>query len=132
MDLSACIPRDKHDTDAVQRAAAAIRAEPRKIAPVLPELLEWLQDANWPVAKPLAACLRNAGPELLPPLRRILNGKDGPWKYWVIELLAAQLPPDLLAGVRPDLARLARAPTTNDRIEEVHLAARAVLAAASA
>lgn len=45
MDLSASIPTDKHDLAAVANAA---RLGYPAINAILPELLEWLQDINWP------------------------------------------------------------------------------------
>src|SRR5688500_18615540 len=50
-DINSLVPRNKHDR---KRAAAAIAAGYPAVAPVLPEMLEWLQDMNWPVAQDLA------------------------------------------------------------------------------
>ncbi|WP_213546282.1 DUF5071 domain-containing protein [Vannielia litorea] len=127
MEPHPCLPTDKHDVEAVRRAAAL---SPVALEPLLPDLLEWLQDANWPVASPVADCLAGAGPALLPPLRRILRGDDGAWKYWLLELLPPRLPAPLFEALRPEIERLASAPTPEDRREEVHLAARGALAAA--
>ncbi|MBY6046679.1 DUF5071 domain-containing protein [Vannielia litorea] len=125
MSANACLPTDKHDIAAVHRAAALA---PEARTPLLPGLLEWVQDANWPVARPVADLLVAEGAALLPHLRVILQSEDAVWKYWLIELVIARLPPPDLAPLRPLLERLATAPGSADRAEEVHLAARAALA----
>ena len=53
-DHSIILPRDKHDTLAVRQLAEL--GYPI-ISPVLPELMKWLQDANWPVARPISDLL---------------------------------------------------------------------------
>ena len=124
-DLAACIPRDKHDHAAVARAAAA--GFPA-LNPILGDLLEWIQDANWPVAPQIAALLTNADAKIVAPVRAILTGTDGMWKYWTIELLIARASPDVFQDLCPDLERLATAPTRDDRECEADQAARSVLA----
>ena len=47
-------PRDKFDLDAV---AALAGVDGATLRPLLPDLLAWLQDANWPIAAPLADVL---------------------------------------------------------------------------
>lgn len=44
------LPRDKHDT---ANATALVAASWEIIEPVMPRILEWMQDLNWP-AKVLA------------------------------------------------------------------------------
>lgn len=94
----------------------------------VPELLEWLQDANWPVAEPVAFLLKEPGPEIIPHIQKILTGDDGSWKFWVIELLVRNLRFSILAELRDDLQRLANRPSKDDELEEVDRLARQVLA----
>jgi hypothetical protein len=51
---STCIPKNKGVLAAAQ---AAIDIGYPGVAPILPQLLEWLQDYNWPVAHMLAPFL---------------------------------------------------------------------------
>ena len=58
MNARECIPKDKHDLLALERA--------RELGfpllnEIIPDLLEWLQDGNWPVARPTATLLAEAG-----------------------------------------------------------------------
>lgn len=77
------VPRSKFDIETAERAAAT--GWPT-VEPVLPQLLEWLQDYNWPVARVLAPFVASIGEPLVPHLRPILDdeGQDAIWKYWII------------------------------------------------
>ena len=126
MHLTNCIPTDKHDHDAVARANAV--GFPN-LNPVLADLLEWIQDANWPIAPSIAALLIQAGPAVVQPIRAVLSGTDGMWKYWTVEMVVTRLPDPIFLALRPDLERLVAAPTDDDIDCEADLAARQALAA---
>lgn len=125
MDLTECIPKDKFDSDAVKRAAALGYPD---LNPILPDLLVWLQDINWPVAPEVAVLLSDAGTAIAPHVNAILNSTDGPWKYWVLSELGASLNGNVWSLIEADVKRLAETPTPDDRDEEVHLVAAEVLA----
>ena len=126
MNRLGCIPKDKHDLQALERAKELGFPS---LNEVLPELLEWLQDGNWPVAQPTAALLSNAGHEIIPHIKDILAGEDGSWKYFLLDLLIRNLSPDLLSELQSDLVRLANQPTHGDKYDEVDIQAREVIAA---
>lgn len=126
MKVQDCIPKDKQDLLALERAQTIGFPS---LNEVLPDMLEWLQDANWPVARPTASVLANAGTEIAPYINDILAGKDSIWKYWLIELLVQELSSDVLSELRHELQRLARQPTRNDKLEKVDTLAQHVLAA---
>ncbi|WP_442952822.1 DUF5071 domain-containing protein [Paenibacillus sp. Soil522] len=48
---------------------------------VIPQLLEWLQDMNWPIAKDIEDVLADFGDHLIPHIRAVLNSYDGVWKF---------------------------------------------------
>src|SRR4051794_23281462 len=62
-DVQHLIPQNKFD---LKRAQAAVEVGYPAVAPILPELLEWLQDYNWPVAHILAPFLASIGEPLVP------------------------------------------------------------------
>lgn len=97
------VPRHKHDHEHVRQAIAA--GWPA-VAPVLPELLQWLQDMNWPVAKGLTPFLASIGEPLVPEIRRIIATDDVMWKCWVVQELVKPNPA-VLATLRPDLVAIA-------------------------
>ena len=124
MDLNDCIPRDKHDSDAVARAEEV--GFPA-LNPILPELLEWLQDTNWPVATPMTQLLLKAGPEIGPHVVAVFRSDDDIWKYWILVVLARSWSDDLFDVVRPEIERIAISPTPSEDLEGVADEAREVL-----
>jgi hypothetical protein len=117
------IPRDKFDLVTARAAAAA--GYPT-VASILPELLEWLQDCNWPVSGVLAPFLASIGEPLVPHVRRVLESGDEVWKYWMICAIIKQSPV-IAAAFRDTLERLAYAPTEREVTEELNEVARDVL-----
>ena len=117
------LPQDKFDCAAVARLA---ELPPDVIAPLLPELLTWLQDANWPVVLPLAAFLRPWQAQLDETIAAVLRGKDEEWKT---ALLTQLLDARAGAATLREVARIAQFPTAEERAAEVDAAARAVLLA---
>ncbi|MYN45300.1 DUF5071 domain-containing protein [Pseudoduganella sp. FT93W] len=100
---------DKSDT----RAAEAIVAAGGAAAP---ELLEWVQDINWPVAKILAPFLASAGSNVVPEIRQIFASNDDTWKWSVVVGVVAKSS-ELIALLRPELERIVHAPTVGERSE---------------
>lgn len=124
MDLTSCIPKDKRDTDAVERAAEI--GFPA-INTILPDLLEWVQDANWPVAQDLFPLLAKAGPEIAPHINAIFEGNDLGWKYYVLPWLVMDLDPDVAELLRANVIRMAHHPTKDERDQEIDENARDVI-----
>ncbi len=125
MNLKDCIPKDKFDHDAVKRA---VEIGYPGINPILPDLLVWLQDINWPVARDLVPLLKDAGTGIAPHIIAILNSTDSGWKYSVVSYLCESVSSDVWALIEPDVVRLAMAPSERDAQEEVHLVAAEALA----
>lgn len=117
------VPRDKFDLAA---ANAAVEAGWPAIKPSAERLLQWVQDANWPVARVLAPALAAVGAPLAPYVRRVLAGEDETWKYHLIETVVAQSR-ELSFALRPELERIAFVPTPSERAEEVCNVAREAL-----
>lgn len=122
-DPRALLPDDKLDTaSAEQLVALGFPA----IEPVLPQLLEWMQDFNWPVAQVLQHVLANIGAPLAPHVRKVLSQDDEIWKYWVLHCIVRESK-ELAQALRPDLKRLVSSPTASEKIEEVDLVATEIL-----
>jgi hypothetical protein len=85
MDLNKLIPEHKFDTEKVELLNDLTFEE---IEPIIRKLLEWLQDGNWPVSRPLGEYLKTLPAEKLGPyLLEILNGNDYEWSYFLIAIL---------------------------------------------
>jgi hypothetical protein len=119
------LPRHKSD---YERVRAVVALGYPGVAPVLPDLLVWLQDANWPISRSVARFLVSIGEPVDPFVREVFAGTDGIWKYWCIELFVRALPRAAAAAFRPDLERLAYQATADDRLQEVDERAREALA----
>ena len=123
-DLRALIPQHKRDFD---RANALVDVGYPAVAPILPRLLVWLQDSNWPISSVLSNFLASIGAPLSPHLREILAGDDGSWKSSIMRgVIGANT--ELFALFKGELERIANSPTLSERAEQVDEDARDILA----
>lgn len=125
LDPALFVPANKFDSNAARNAHAL--GYPA-VEPILPDLLQWLQDMNWPVAGQIAGLVVPIGAPLAPHVRRVLDSGDDGWKYWIISCVIGENV-DLFAFFKPDLERIATAPTEGEHREGVDEQAREVLAA---
>ena len=122
-DIRTLIPQNKFDTE---RANQAVAAGYPAIEPILPDLLEWIQDCNWPVAQVLAPFLGTIGAPLLPHIRKILATDDDMWKYWTL-LYLVRHKPDVAAALRENLEHYANSPTPDESAHGLDEVARNIL-----
>jgi hypothetical protein len=122
-DLAALLPQDKLDLHAVARVIE--RGYPA-VEPLLPELLTWMQDLNWPVAQALRPFLASIGAPLAPHIRPIFETDDDVWKYWIGICVVAESKPLTLA-LKPQLEKVANGPTAGEQEERVDVLARNIL-----
>ncbi|MBE7169021.1 MAG: DUF5071 domain-containing protein [Williamsia sp.] len=121
MDIRYLIPKHKDDQVVIDGLKKLSFAE---IHPIVPALLEWLQDVNWPIAGPVVNILKPFADKLTPDILRVLRTNDGVWKLWVLSCLArTTVDPVLLK----ELERIAAYPTRDEITEEVNLEAIAIL-----
>ncbi|AZK45164.1 DUF5071 domain-containing protein [Paenibacillus lentus] len=96
MNIKDLVPQHKSDYERV----SLLKHQPlQKLKIILPELLEWLQDGNWPIAKD--------------------NSNDGCWKYFVLHGLVNRLPRDILQELREDLERMLNNSSRDEKEEEL-------------
>jgi hypothetical protein len=118
------IPLHKSD---FARANALAELEYPAAAPIVPDLLAWLQDSNWGIASVLSRILARMGAPLAPQIRNVLEGDDGQWKTSIIRgVIGAS--PELFDLLKADLERIANTPSPGERREGVDEDARDVLA----
>ncbi|MBB6672885.1 DUF5071 domain-containing protein [Cohnella nanjingensis] len=94
--LSIYLPRDKHDFERVYNLPTL---SPSIVNSIIPKLVEWLQDINWPIATEIAEFLLKHPEETIPHIKEVLA----------------------------DLARIALTPTEGEKLEEVNETAQEIL-----
>ena len=121
------IPKDKFDTSAYEQLMALSDDE---ITPIIPELLKWIQDMNWPVApsviKVLASHRAATEKHLLVLLKP--EQKDDEWKRNIIKYLLSEwhsYPDD--ERITAEIKRIAENPTDGEREELADKAAQEFL-----
>jgi len=113
-ELRELLPKDKFD---IERATALVSTGYPIVAPILPELLEWVQDGNWPVAQVFAPFLASIGKPLAEEVRKILQTHDQLWKYWVLLRVVAHSP-ELATALYPELVKIAEGDPVNEDEDE--------------
>lgn len=126
-DLTALVPATKFETE---KASALVRLGFPEIEPVVPQILEWLQDLNWPVGHVFQPFLVSIGQPLAPYVRAVLSGQDDSWKYSLLRAVVGQSP-ELAHALRPELERVAKNPSPGESKEEVDQVAVEILEALS-
>jgi hypothetical protein len=121
--MSIELPQNKHD---VEQARALVALGFPGVEPVLPRLLEWVQDMNWPAAQVLAPFLAGIGKPLPPHIERVLRTDDLAWQDFILSGVVSRSP-ELIEELRPQLERLALSPTSAEVADGVALTARDVL-----
>ncbi|MFS0558645.1 DUF5071 domain-containing protein [Brevibacillus sp. 179-C9.3 HS] len=122
------IPKDKHDLESVNRLK---ELNPAMLKPVLPDLFEWVQDINWPVARGIAQILVSCGREMIPELKKVLESNDDDWKFACFGWIINDLPLEIVKELEPELKQIANQPSTIERDYELDDRAKNILKAIS-
>lgn len=120
------LPEDKFDVDAVKRLDKEL---PENVIPLLPELMEWLQDMNWPVAKavlPLLIRYEDITTQIAMDILK-QDQKDDIWKYQIIKDFVPAVSDSNQNILFDSISRIAYHPTKGEKTEEVDEAAREYL-----
>lgn len=110
------LPRNKYDFRRVNQLKSMKRSE---LVLLLPGLMEWIQDMNWPIATEVTELLLTFPNEIVPLVKDVLATNDDVWKYWCIECLLKRLLVELNMQLKNDLVRLAEEPTEGEKLEEL-------------
>ncbi|OME98302.1 hypothetical protein BK124_13840 [Paenibacillus amylolyticus] len=116
MDIRECLPRDKFDYEAVRKLSKFSDVE---LKVIIPELMEWLQDGNWPISKPVEDILLRLGEDLIPHIKDVLQTQDPQWEYFILVGLIDRLPISHLSMLQTDLVRILESPTPSEVLEEL-------------
>jgi len=84
MNVKELVPKNKLDDSNIEKLYILSDEE---IKPIIYDLLEWLQDYNWPVADKVLKVLLKREDLVFPHIKNILKCDDFMWKYWIMDLL---------------------------------------------
>ena len=100
-----------------------------EIAPVIPDLLAWMRDMNWPVAKEMPDLLAQHQKVLIPHIIEILQPEqwECDWKTYIILFLLPLLDEKYLLMLKPALERIVKNPTRGELSEDTNMAAEDIL-----
>jgi len=121
MNIQELIPKNKFDGSGIEELKSLSFEQ---IKPIIPDLLEWLQDMNWPVASSIASILKPFINRITAELVMILKSDDVMWKYGVLISLIRNTR-DLI--ILKELERIVKYPTKDEIENEVDLEAIAIL-----
>jgi hypothetical protein len=121
MNIRELIPEHKDDQKVLEELKKLSFEE---IKPIIPDLLEWLQDMNWPIAGPVAEILKPFSDSIVPEIINILKTNDGPWKWGALTTLARTTTNQMLLT---EIERMAKFPTRDEIEEGLNVEAIAIL-----
>ena len=84
MKIKDLVPKNKFDNSNIETIRGLSDEE---LSVIIPDLLEWLEDYNWPVAQELEPILIERQNLVLPYISDILRGDNYTWRYQIINLL---------------------------------------------
>lgn len=122
-DVRDLLPKSKYD---VENAKMIVAQGYPAAEIVLPELLEWLKDCNWPVSRILEPFLASVGLPLAPFVRNILQTDDEMWKYWILSCIVMPSA-EIFEAVQKDVIRIASTSSGGEDEEEVRKVAWQIL-----
>ncbi|WP_202701928.1 DUF5071 domain-containing protein [Flavobacterium sp. UGB4466] len=113
MNVKNLIPKDKFDFETVEKLKNYSFEE---IESIIPDLLKWLQDMNWPVSRPIAAFLIPYCEKISSEILKILQSQDQVWKYWILDTFGEIIKDQMVLN---EIERIAKDPTKDEIDEEV-------------
>ena len=117
MDIRQLIPKDKGD---IETASQLRNYSYTDIKPIVPELLEWVQDMNWPVARTVADYLESISENLAEEILKVLKGNDDIWKWGCLRIYLQNIDKINEDGLLNEIKRIASHPTKGEIEEDVN------------
>lgn len=102
--LRKLLPVDKNDVAAIDAITA--QGYPA-VQPILLDLLKWIRDESWPVAKPACEFLLTIGPRLAPQVREVLGSRRDLLKAVVLRQIVSEWPSEDVRGLSDQLFLIA-------------------------
>lgn len=112
------IPKDKFDQSTI---AELMKLKEEEIRPIVPELIEWLADFNWPVASEVSKALALFPDSVIGELKKqlVLDANDDILKYWILVGMIPLFEKEKQQLFLPELQRIVENPTKGEVLEFV-------------
>lgn len=116
------VPKNKFDFSGIGKLRMLSDEE---IAPILPALLEWMKDMNWPIAKEMPGLLSKHQRMITPYIIEALQPEqlECDWKNFIIWDLLPMLDKQYLDMIKPCLERIVKKPTQGEIFEKTDIEA---------
>ncbi|WP_157890031.1 DUF5071 domain-containing protein [Paenibacillus sp. DMB5] len=102
------LPTDKHDFKSVELLAGL---EESQVIPLIPKLLEWVQDINWPIAAAVADLLQKYKVHTVSHIEAVfLLRNDSIWIYNILAYLMNEWDSRSVSALSSSILKLAQAP----------------------
>lgn len=120
------VPKDIFDCSGIEELR---NLSDEEIIPVLPELLAWMKDMNWPVAKEMPSLLALHQKEVIPYIIEALKPEqlECDWKTYIIDFLLPLLDKKYLEMLRISLERIVEKPTWGEIDERTNIVAEDII-----
>lgn len=105
------LPKDKSDFESVVVLTSLERS---MVIPLLPELLVWLQDMNWPIASKIVDLLLKYTVEIIPHVKTIFSQSDTGWTYNILKALINEWEMEFVSVLSSSLRELAQNSDNDD------------------
>ena len=121
MNIKDLIPKDKGDIETAEKLKNYSYHELKSI---IPDLLIWLQDGNWPIAKTVSEYLKSICDNISEEIFDVFKTNDLEWKYWII-LSFGPITNDRF--IRNEIVRIALNPTRMELESELNEIANEIM-----
>lgn len=119
------LPKDKFDFESIEKLK---KLKVSEINNLIPQLIEWIQDFNWPIAKDIISILLIADDDiLLSEIRKILQSDDNIWKYWCLRKLVKKKDKKFIFALKKDLEKISLNPSKGELFDNVDIEASEIL-----
>lgn len=126
IELNSLLPKSTSDTSTINRL---MNLSDEEIYPIIPSLLEWIQDMNWIVAPYIVSVILEHQKISEQFIAKLLSKDqtDDIWKYWIISELLYKWSDVPCGEIMHEITRISEFPTDGEINEEVNVLAKEYL-----
>jgi hypothetical protein len=92
-----------------------------RVKAIIPGLLQWIQDINWPGAQEIVDLLVTIDDKIVPYVKQALKSGDGIWIMWILSEVVSKWNRDLNNQIKDNLLELTNTLDTDLIIEGVDI-----------